>query len=506
MEKRLFLAIALALLILLSWSAFVSKTYHVETKEVTTKNITPVVVQPTQAALTQAKAEEPPASSLFKFSIKKYDIVFIESQAAIKEVIFKSYQDYGFPLKSGFLLGDAALGFQKDKSTAESVNFVYRDKDKEIIKRFIFSNSNYNIMLEVNVQNLTGMQLNINLPLVLGVLSLNGDKAAAGLRDATFASKDKITHHNLHKDAAQEQIQFVGLRDRYFCAIVEPGFDNYTGFIKKIDAQESEIGLSAKEFAVGPHQQAQFKFNIYLGPQELQQISSIKPEWTAVMYYGTFDFIAHLLLQLLNFIFGLVHNWGLTIVILSVLIYLILYPLTLKQMRSMKQMQALQPRIEELRKAYKDNPQKLNTETMALYRQYKVNPFSGCLPLILQMPIFFALYQVLIRSVVFKGAKFLWIQDLSLADRLFILPVSLPLLGNEVNLLPILMTIGMFIQQKFSMATASTGSAEQQKLMMIVFPLMFGFIFYHMPSGLVLYWFINSTLMLFNQLRVNQQK
>jgi len=178
----------------------------------------------------------------------------------------------------------------------------------------------------------------------------------------------------------------------------------------------------------------------------------------------------------------------------------------MKQMRSMKQMQVLQPRIEELRKIYKDNPQKLNTEIMGLYREYKVNPLSGCLPLILQMPIFFALYQVLLRSVGFKGAKFLWIKDLSLPDRLFILPATIPFLGNEINLLPILMTIGMFIQQKFSMATSSTGSAEQQKFMMILFPLMFGFIFYHMPSGLVLYWFINSTLMLFYQLRISRQK
>lgn len=172
----------------------------------------------------------------------------------------------------------------------------------------------------------------------------------------------------------------------------------------------------------------------------------------------------------------------------------------------MKQMQALQPAIEELRKKYKDDPQKLNKEIMELYRIQRVNPFSGCLPLIFQIPIFFALYQVLMRSVALKGAKFLWIKDLSSPDRLFILPVSIPILGKELNLLPILMTIGMFIQQKFSMAATSAGSTEQQKLMLILFPLMFGIIFYHLPSGLVLYWFINSTLMLLYQLRIRQQK
>jgi YidC/Oxa1 family membrane protein insertase len=339
----------------------------------------------------------------------------------------------------------------------------------------------------------------------LGVLNFVGDPTSVRLQDVTMASKDKITHLNPRKDATLSEVKFLGLRERYFCAIAEPTLDNYSGFIKKINAQESEVGLSMGEIMLGPGQQFEHTFHIYLGPQELRQIAAIKPEWTVVMYYGTFDFIAQLLLQLLDFLYGLVHNWGGVIIILSLVIYLLLYPLTLKQMRSMKKMQALQPRIQELQKACKDNPQKLNKEIMELYREQKVNPFSGCLPLVLQIPIFFALYQVLIRSVALKGAHFLWIKDLSSPDRLFILPVSLPILGNEINILPILMTIGMFVQQKISMAT-TTGSAEQQKLMLILFPLMFGIIFYRMPSGLVLYWFINSTLMLFYQLRISRQK
>jgi YidC/Oxa1 family membrane protein insertase len=175
-------------------------------------------------------------------------------------------------------------------------------------------------------------------------------------------------------------------------------------------------------------------------------------------------------------------------------------------MRSMKEMQVLQPKIEELRKVYKDNPQKLNKEILELYREHKVNPFGGCLPLILQMPIFFALYQVLMRSVFLKGAHFLWIKDLSEPDRLFILSANLPILGNEINILPIIMTIGMFIQQKISMVATSPEAAEQQKIMLIILPLMFGFIFYKMPSGLVLYWFINSTLMLLYQFKIRRMR
>ena len=172
----------------------------------------------------------------------------------------------------------------------------------------------------------------------------------------------------------------------------------------------------------------------------------------------------------------------------------------------MKDMQVLQPRIEELRKTYKDNPQKLNKEIMELYREHKVNPFGGCLPLVLQMPIFFGLYQGLMRSVALKGANFLWIKDLSEPDRLFVLTNSLPLLGKEINILPIIMAIGMFFQQKLSMVSTGGSSAEQQKMMMIIFPVMFGVIFYHMPSGLVLYWFINSLLMTAYQFHIRHSK
>ena len=175
-------------------------------------------------------------------------------------------------------------------------------------------------------------------------------------------------------------------------------------------------------------------------------------------------------------------------------------------MHSMKEMQRIQPKIEALRVALKDNPQKLNKEIMELYRTHKVNPFGGCLPLILQIPVFFALYQVLTRSIALKGAHFLWIKDLSEPDRLFTLSSALPLIGNEINILPILMAIGMFVQQKISTVAATAEAAQQQKIMVIILPLLFGFMFYRMPAGLVLYWFVNSTLMLVYQIKISRSK
>jgi len=171
-------------------------------------------------------------------------------------------------------------------------------------------------------------------------------------------------------------------------------------------------------------------------------------------------------------------------------------------MKSMKEMQILQPKMDQLRKTYGDNSKKLNEEMMKLYKDHKVNPFSGCLPMILQIPIFISLYQVLSRSIALKGASFLWIKDLSEPDRLFKFPVTIPFVGEYFNLLPILMAIGMFIQQKMSSANATGQAAEQQKMMVIIFPIMFGVMFYNVPSGLVMYWFLNSTLMLLYQIKV----
>jgi len=508
MERRIILAIALALLVMLGWSRLVSKFYPIDQQIVTEKKSPNIPFIPATPVESPALASETSPPSFIQFTQEKQETIFLESQAAIKEVIFKDYGAYKFPLEYGFLFKDKSLIFKKDESADPSgVTFVYRDQEKQIIKRFLFSNTNYSIELEIEARNLSAAPITIGLDLVLGTLSFSGDQAQARFQAVTVGLPDKTLHPNARKDAGFNAVRFLSLQDRYFCAIIEPEGNHWTGVIKKIAPQSSEISLVAEGLSLAPGEQRKEIFHIYLGPQDLKLINSVKPHWSAVMYFGTFDIISHFILQLLEILHAAVHSWGLAIIILSILIYFVLYPLSLKQMRSMKQMQTLQPQLEELKRTYKDNPQKLNKATMELYRQNRVNPFSGCLPMVLQIPIFFALYQALIRSLALKGASFLWIKDLSEPDRLLLIPWHLPILGNEINLLPILMTIGMFIQQKISTATtAASSSAEQQKLMMIIFPLMFGFIFYHMPAGLVLYWFINSTLMLIYQFRMTRAK
>lgn len=491
------------MLVLLAWSAFMAKTTPPASLPQVQQPVKtqPILVRPSNQALKTL-----PASLLFKFTQANFDVVFSESEAAIKEVIFKDYQSYHFQLGHGFLLDEPNLIFTKEAVTADSAVFMAADSNKKIIKEFIFHNINYTIELKITVQNVSNQLLPLNIPLVLGVLNFSGDQTQARFQDATVAQKDRILHPNVHKNATFDNLQFLGMRDRYFCNIIEPSNQVYAAFIKKINAHESQLGLMPADTILAPGQQIEQKFLIYLGPQELRTITQVKPEWTAVMYYGSFSFISQILLQLIEFLYRFAHNWGLAIIILSILIYFILYPLTLKQMRSMKEMQALQPRVEALKKAYPNNPQKLNKEIMDLYREHKVNPLGGCLPLLLQIPIFFALYQALIRSIALKGAHFLWIRDLSEPDRAFIMPFSIPMLGNEVNILPVLMVVVMFIQQKITTTSAAMAQSEQQKFMLILMPLVFLFVFYHMPAGLVLYWFVNSLLMLIYQFRINRIK
>ncbi|MFA5286692.1 MAG: membrane protein insertase YidC [Candidatus Omnitrophota bacterium] len=505
MEKRMVLAIALSLGVLLIWSVLMPKPQSVVVQDVMSKEALLNKQNPLPLA-DMTQLAKPESESFVKYEQSNLEVIFYERLAALKEVIFKSYGNHSFPLKYGLLLNDPKLEFKKSQITEDSISFVAVSPGRRITKKFKFNKSNYTIDLEIIIQNLSSVPLKLETSLLLGIIDLSSKNSQVRYQDLTVAMQDKTIHMGINKDTEQSGIKFLGFRDQYFAAILEPVVNNASIFVNKLSKQESEIGLNVQTENVPSGGQIGHLYHIYIGPQDVSILNVINPAWSALVHYGTFDVISQILLQALGFLHKIVHNWGLAIILLSILVYLILYPLSIKQMRSMKEMQVLQPKVEELRKAYKDNPQKMNQEIMALYKEHKVNPLGGCLPLLLQMPIFFALYNALMRSIVLKGAKFLWINDLSEPDRLIIFPKALPILGSDLNILPIIMAIGMFVQQKISSASSSGTSAEQQKIMLIVMPVMFGLIFYRMPSGLVLYWFVNSTLMLIFQMRMNRAR
>jgi len=502
MEKRLFVAIGLSLLILLGWQALMPKPQIVDNKEVVLIKSNSAVLN-TPAGLV-AKAEGVPINlkDNLKFLQDTREIVFKPASADIYEVNFKDGLEHRFSLTNGLFSGEESL-FKQQSKTSDSISFVYENNGKRVIKKFTIPKDSYIIDLEIQIKNLTSQPLIIQPQLVLGRINLINKNP---YQDVFLSTKEKSTHLAAGKDFTSSDLKLLGLRDQYFCAILEPKDLNVEGYQKKITPQESEVGIYAKEQILKPGEQIGHYYKMYLGPQDLKIIGALNSEWTQIIHFGMFDFIAQILVQALGFFFSIVHNWGLAIILLSLAVYFLLYPLSIKQMRSMKAMQALQPKIEALRQEYKNNPQRLNKEIMDLYKEHKVNPLGGCLPLLLQMPIFFALYQALMRSTALRGAQFWWIKDLSSPDRLFILDKATPLIGGfAFNILPILMAIGMFVQQKISMVQATGEAAQQQKIMSIIMPIMFGVIFYKMPAGLVLYWFVNSVLMLIYQFRINSK-
>ena len=230
-----------------------------------------------------------------------------------------------------------------------------------------------------------------------------------------------------------------------------------------------------------------FSTNGYLGAKEYDTLNAIDPKLTKVIEYGFFTFISHPLFLFLKYIHSIVGNWGWSIIIITLIIRFILYPLTYKGMVSMNKLKALSPKIKELQKQHKGDPQKMNAKMMELYKKHGANPMGGCLPMLMQIPVFFAIYRVLLNSVELKHAEWIgWIQDLSLMDPYYVLPV--------------LMGASMFWQQRI---TPTNFTDPMQEKIMKFLPLIFTFFFVSFPAGLTLYWFVNNLFSVAQQYYVN---
>ncbi len=231
-----------------------------------------------------------------------------------------------------------------------------------------------------------------------------------------------------------------------------------------------------------------YTINGYIGVKELKILNSIDKELGDIVEYGWFTFIAKPIFLLLSFLHSIIGNWGWAIVLTTLIIRTVLFPLTYKGMVSMTKMKELSPKIKELQKKYKGDPQKLNAHTMELYKKHGANPMGGCLPMILQIPIFFALYRVLQNSAELQSAPWiLWIHDLSSKDPYFILPI--------------LMGITMFLQQHI---TPNTIQDPTQAKIMKFLPVIFTFFFMTFPAGLTLYWFVNNLFSIAQQYYINK--
>lgn len=506
MEKRLFVAVALSVVIMVTWQSLFMRR-----QPVVSHSISEISGTSEQGAA----HEKLPAAAVrgsdtgASWETKEHTfeglrVNFIPGKAAIKDITLTDYQGQIFPLNEGFFLGIPDLMFVQDTTTPHEVSFVHTDKVKRIVQSYSYDPLKRTLAISVKIQNMSSQPIQYEPGLSLALIDLSTSDPQSRYQEIVVATREKTIRVTPRKYGDYKDIKFAAVRDQYFCAILQPADPGYVTYIKSRGKHQTEVGVRASSIIVPGDGQIVNLFAVYFGPQDVTALNNVNPAWASIVHYGTFDIISHLILQLLGLFNKLVHNWGVAIILLSIVVYFGLFPLTIKQMKAMKAMQDVQPQIEALRITYKNNPQRMNKEIMELYKHHKVNPLGGCLPLVLQTPIFFALYQALSRSVSLRGAHFLWIKDLSSTDKLFTLPVTLPLVGNEFNILPVLMAVGMFIQQKISLAKSGGAAAEQQKMMVYIFPFMFCFIFYKMPSGLVMYWLVNSVLMLLSQIRVNK--
>lgn len=315
----------------------------------------------------------------------------------------------------------------------------------------------------------------------------------------------------------QEATQWVAVKNKFFVSMLAPA-EGASGAFLSITREVPSTELAANsatwvqvptiekvsarlafgEVSVSKNAPYTREYTYYVGPKKYAELKKISKEHGEIMQFGFWSPLSRILLTTLNAIHSVFGNYGVAIILLTVIVRLIFWPVTHKSTESMKRMQTIQPEVKKLQEKYKDNPTKLNQATMALYKEHKVNPMAGCLPLVIQIPVFFALFTVLRSAVELRFAGFLWIADLSEQEGL--LPGVLPFVSC-LNILPIVMTGLTLFQQKM---TPSAGDPQQQKMMMFM-PVMFLFLFYPMPSALVLYW-TTSQLIALIQLLLQQRK
>jgi YidC/Oxa1 family membrane protein insertase len=293
-------------------------------------------------------------------------------------------------------------------------------------------------------------------------------------------------------------VNWAGIMSRYFLLIMIPEDSAAKGVIHDNRKQAGfRTGMYVPISKLESGKEIKKSFKVYLGEKDKKMLASVdKSIIDAADVNMLIEPIRNFVIWCLISINSLIGNLGWALVIFSILSKVVFMPLTIKSTESMKKMQQLTPKLNELKAKYKDKPDQLQKEMMKLYKENKVNPMGGCLPLLLQMPFFFALYSALIDSIDLWHAPFmLWMKDLSMPDT--VLTIS----GFNLNILPIIMTASTFLQSKLS--TVDTGG--QQKMMMMMMPLVFIFIFWSMPSGLVLYWALQNIFQIAHQLIINKR-
>ncbi len=373
------------------------------------------------------------------------------------------------------------------------VSFVASINDLTVVKSYTFYPSSYsfdiNVQLTNNSSSIASGRLNLSL-----ITSWNKDDKS---QMYTFVGPVTYDGEDLQEDKPDDlesspkiyknNIVWSGYASKYFINAIKPKDSADQLFIS------SGSGYVENKFTSSPvnllvDQTASFDYSSYFGPKQDEFLSASGNQFEKAINYGFFQPLSKPLMVVLKFFYGFIGNYGFAVILLTVCIKLIFWPLTQKSYKSMKGMQKLQPEMKKMREKHGKDKQKLNQEMMSFYKENKVNPLGGCLPMVIQIPVFFALYRVLLGSIELRHAPFmLWITDLSAKDPYYVTPL--------------IMGVTMFLQQKM---TPTNMDPTQEKLMLMM-PVVFTFMFLNFPAGLVLYWLTNNLLTILQQYLIRRQ-
>jgi YidC/Oxa1 family membrane protein insertase len=544
MERRVLIAVVVSLLILVVYQEVVLRYLYpppqrqeqvtapipeAEPPLAAPKQPAPEVVPPPAPAVESVPA---PEARHISVDTELYTAVFTSSGARLESFRLKKYRTtveassppqetivpgeggdfpFGVELRGHQSKSDGGApyrvsgnGLDLQGDATGTLEFTWESDGGTVVKRFTFRGDRYAFDAVVAARNVSSEYTELGVTWDKGiqtppqpgsevifnhVVYLDGKK----LHEETF---DKLSAGKVVTASAGTSIGWVGYSGQHFLAAMIPIDDqNYRLWLKMRD-HTAETQLL---FPLAPGV-AEHHFDVYIGPKDVDALEGVGHGLARAVNLGWFDFIALPLLHLLRFLDGFTGNYGVAIILLTVGIKVLFIPLTQRSFRSMREMQKLQPQMAKIREKFKDNSEQMNKEIMELYRRHKVNPLGGCLPMVLQIPVFIGLYQALLNSVELRHAPFmLWINDLSAPDRLGSL--QLPFVQHPgIPVLTLLMGASMFVQQWM---TPSAGDPTQQRAMMIM-PLMFTFMFVNFPSGLALYWLVNNLLTIAQQYYMNR--
>ncbi len=535
MEKRALIAIVVSMVILFVWQFyFTPKAPQQEqtpqtqgqqaAQTATQKGQTPVAPKGPAAAGLPAPLAAPQASVVLKTPTKlitvdtpKMTVILGDLGGGVMSVRLKEYketvggsegkelvQDIApyqyFPVVSKIAAGqtlDDSVPFRADKrgditvsGSPETVVLTGRLTDgTQVKKTYSFSPDTYSFGLKVETQ---GTDQSAGMFADFALMSMKEKSSYTFRGPFVYANKKFEQIDKLDKSVnAGTTYQYAGFDEGYFSFIMQP--------------RGTAPGLLVTKVGVTPVDRLLFTNNsidttLYFVPNKISLLKQLNIDADKIVNFGWFDIVARPMLWGMNFSNRFTHNYGIDIILLTVLIKIIFYPLSVKSYKSMKNMQKLQPKLTQLREKYKNDKEKLNQEMMGIYKREGVNPLGGCLPMVIQIPVFFALYRVLMSAIEFRHAPFmLWVNDLAAPENIFTLHVA----GYDLpfRVLPLIMGVTMVIQQKMT----PTGGDPMQAKMMMFMPIFFTFLFWGFPAGLVLYWLVNNVISIGQQYYINKQ-